>query len=361
MKRLASVDNLRGLTIIAMILVNNPGSWNDVYSPLLHKPWNGLSPTDLIFPFFLFVVGIAISLAYTDKVITQQTYKKILLRSAKLIGLGLLINLFTPYLPFFQDLDTVRIPGVLQRIGVVFCIGALLFLNANSLTLLGTAMGVLLMHYCLLTQVNLPNGLAPTLENTNNNWNNLIDQAVFGSHLWQKNFDPEGILGTLSAIATCLFGILTGKLIHRAKQQKLRILLLAGIGLILLGHLLDPYYPINKNLWTASFTFVTSGWALLVFSLFYYLNDIKNIAFPSILTAVSKNAIGIYVLSMLLSKSFYLIKVNSNENLHSFLFKQLLTVSTDTKLLSLIYALVVVSFYVLVSYYLRRKNLYFKV
>ena len=121
-QRIQSVDILRGISIAAMILVNTPGDWNHVYTPLLHAHWHGLTPTDLIFPFFLFIVGISISFAYKNAENEKSTYKKITIRSLKLIGLGVFLNLFVPYFPFITDLNTVRIPGVLQRIGIVFFI-----------------------------------------------------------------------------------------------------------------------------------------------------------------------------------------------------------------------------------------------
>jgi len=127
--RVQSVDLFRGLTIAAMILVNTPGTWNAIYAPLEHSEWNGLTPTDLIFPFFLFIVGMSISLAYQNADNNKYTYKKILIRSLKIIGLGLFLNLFLPYFPFIENLTIVRIPGVLQRIGFVFLIAAIINLN----------------------------------------------------------------------------------------------------------------------------------------------------------------------------------------------------------------------------------------
>ena len=130
-QRIESVDILRGFAIVAMILVNTPGSWSYVYEPLLHADWHGLTPTDLIFPFFLFIVGISIYFAYKNKSNNKITYRKIAIRSLKLIGLGLFLALFLPYLPFVKDFETLRFPGVLQRIGVVFFFSAILYLNCN--------------------------------------------------------------------------------------------------------------------------------------------------------------------------------------------------------------------------------------
>ncbi|MGY0407621.1 MAG: heparan-alpha-glucosaminide N-acetyltransferase domain-containing protein, partial [Polaribacter sp.] len=136
-KRIESVDILRGITICAMILVNTPGTWSTVYSPLLHSEWHGLTPTDLIFPFFLFIVGISIYFAYKYKKPSKSIYKKIAVRSLKLFGLGLFLNLFIPYFPFFQNFETLRFLGVLQRIGIVFFITAILYLHFNWKVLTG--------------------------------------------------------------------------------------------------------------------------------------------------------------------------------------------------------------------------------
>ena len=129
--RIQSIDVLRGITIVAMILVNTPGTWSSVYPPLLHAQWHGYTPTDLIFPFFLFIVGTSVAFAYNNKIANAVTYKKIAIRSIKLIGLGLFLSLFLPYFPFIKELSTARFPGVLQRIGLVFFFTAIISINYN--------------------------------------------------------------------------------------------------------------------------------------------------------------------------------------------------------------------------------------
>ena len=229
-----SVDLFRGLTIVAMILVNNPGSWSHVYAPLLHAEWHGLTPTDLIFPFFLFIVGISIHLSYRNKTASKSTYKKILIRSLKLFGLGFFLAWFLPYTPFFRDLSVVRIPGVLQRIGLVFLVSSVLYLNCNWKTLLGIALSILLGYWLLLGFVLLPDGSLPTFDRAPNNWAMYIDLNILGEHMWKDDYDPEGLMSSLPAIATCLSGILIGRIIISNSMNKiLRLLIISGVLLVI--------------------------------------------------------------------------------------------------------------------------------
>lgn len=363
MGRITSVDTLRGITIIAMILVNNPGSWSNVYPPLLHASWHGITPTDLIFPFFLFIVGIAIALAYENKKPSKSTYKKIVVRSTKLIGLGLFINVFTPNFPFFENLQEFRIPGVLQRIGLVFFVSSVLFLNSSEKTIVLTTIGLLLGYFLLLGFVSLPNGAMPSYENNLNNWANYIDYNILGKHMWQELYDPEGLLSTIPSVATCLLGILAGLLLTRnTRIRKEYVLLICGVSLLLLGYVWNIWFPINKTFWSSSYVLVTAGYAFIILSITYYLNDVKKINPTKIFTYVSRNAITVYFLSMVVAKSFYSIKVNETENIHTWLYHNFYTnFLGDASLASFLYAVTVVSFYVLLSRYLFKKQIFLKV
>ena len=192
-QRIESVDILRGFTIVAMILVNTPGTWSYGYAPLRHAEWNGLTPTDLIFPFFLFIVGISIYFAYKNKPNTKTTYKKIVIRSLKIIGLGLFLSLFLPYLPFVKDFEILRFHGVLQRIGVVFLVSAILFLNYKWKTLLGICIFILICYWLFLGFVPLPDGTLPTFERAPNNWANYIDFNVLGEHMWKDDYMTQKV------------------------------------------------------------------------------------------------------------------------------------------------------------------------
>ncbi len=361
-QRIESVDLLRGITIAAMILVNTPGSWSHVYPPLLHANWHGLTPTDLIFPFFLFIVGISISFAYKNAQNNRTTYKKIAIRSAKLIGLGLFLNAFLPYYPFIDELSTLRIPGVLQRIGLVFFISALLFLNFNWKILFATGIGILIAYWLFLGFVPLPDGSLPTFERSPNNWANYIDVQLFGKHNYKADYDPEGFLSTLPSIATTISGILVGKLLSGIDKNK-NFLLLFAVGLLLLisGEAWNLYFPINKAIWSSSFVLVTSGWACVLLALVYYCTDVQQIKFGNIFKYLGTNAITIYFLSSLLSKCFYLIELHPNTSLHEYLYENLLTVIPDKKLASLLYALTVIGFYLYAGYFMYRRKWIIKV
>ena len=207
--RIISVDIFRGLTIVLMILVNTPGTWSNVYAPFLHAKWHGYTPTDLVFPFFLFIVGTSIAFAYQKKKGTAATYKKITVRSLKLIGLGLFLGAFAISFPFIKDFADIRFPGVLQRIGVVFFFAAILFINFNWKTLVGIC-AVLLIGYWLLMGYVPVEGMESTFERAPNNLANYIDVKVLGTHNYKPDYDPEGLLSTLPSIASSLLGFLQG-------------------------------------------------------------------------------------------------------------------------------------------------------
>jgi predicted acyltransferase len=361
-KRIESVDILRGFAIIAMILVNTPGSWSHVYSPLSHAEWHGLTPTDLIFPFFLFIVGISITYAYKNKPNTFFTYKKIFIRSLKLIGLGVFINLFLPYVPFLVDLETLRLPGVLQRIGVVFFVSGVLYLNFNWKSILGISVAILIFYWLLLGFAPLLNGASPTFDRAPNNWVSYVDYSILGSHMWQPDYDPEGIISTLPAIVTCLSGILIGKLLvsHQANKE----LKLFGLAIVLLalGYIFNVVFPINKALWSSSYVLVTSGWAILILSIIYYISDVRNLKFGSVFKYVGMNAITIYFVSNLITKTFYLLKVGTNETIHSFMYNSFfIHTFLNEKMSSLLYAMAVSLFYMGLGYLMYKRKVFIKV
>ena len=360
--RIESVDILRGLTIVAMIMVNNPGSWSHVYPPLLHAEWHGLTPTDLIFPFFLFIVGISISFAYKNKPKNRSTYQKIIIRTLKLIGLGLFLGWFLPYFPFFKSFETLRFPGVLQRIGVVFLISAVLFLNFKWKSLLFIAITILISYWLFIGFVPLPNGSLPTFDRAPNDWANYLDLKILGNHMWKTDYDPEGILSTLPAIATCISGILIGKILSMTNKRKVSLLLITGLSLLLLGYVWAVWFPLNKAIWSSSFVLVSSGWGTVILAGVYYLTDMKSMKFGTIFKYAGMNAITIFFLSGFIAKIFYLTKIGENSNVHSWLYNSIFTFSfLDEKLSSLLYALVTISFYLLLGYILYKKKIVIKV
>jgi len=359
--RVLSVDIFRGMTIVLMILVNTPGTWSHVYAPLLHAEWHGYTPTDLVFPFFLFIVGTSIAFAYNHKKPSGKTYRKVTIRSLKLMGLGLFLGAFTLTFPFFKDFSDIRFPGVLQRIGVVFFFASILFLNLDWKKLLVVS-AVLLIGYWLLMAFVPVAGEPSTFERAPNNLANYIDVHVLGSHTWKSDYDPEGLLSTLPAIVSSLLGIFTGLVLLSKQEKKATILFGLGGALLMLGHLWDLVFPINKALWTSSFVLVTAGWANIILALIYYLTDVKKIQFGSIFRYAGANAIVIYFSSSFISKLFYLIKVDGETSIHGWLFNTIYVQDfLSMQMSSLLYALSVVAFYCLLGYVLWKRKIFIKV
>lgn len=217
--RLLSLDFFRGLTVAAMILVNNPGSWAHIYPPLEHAEWNGCTPTDLVFPFFLFIVGVSIAYAMGSKRDDRSTHGKTILKALKRAFTLFLLGFILAFFPrnfsnfdFFEALKTVRIPGVLQRISVVFLISSILFLKLNDKNLFRTIVIFLFGYWALMNFVHVPDIGSANLEKETNLGAWLDRTVLTEAHLWKqsKTWDPEGILSTIPAIGTCLFGVLFG-------------------------------------------------------------------------------------------------------------------------------------------------------
>jgi len=358
--RILSVDIFRGMTIVLMILVNTPGTWSNVYAPLLHAKWHGYTPTDLVFPFFLFIVGTSIVFAYQNKKTSSRTYRKITIRSLKLIGLGLFLGAFTLNFPFFKDFSEIRFPGVLQRIGVVFFFASILFLNFDWKKLIGVS-ALFLMGYWLLMTLVPVNGIESTLDRAPNNFANWLDVKVFGTHNYKPDYDPEGLLSTIPSIVSSLLGIFTGLILTSKQKKKATILFGLGGALLLVGHLWDFVFPINKALWTSSFVLVTAGWANIILALIYYITDVKGIKFGSIFKYAGANAIVLYFLSSFISKLMGLIKVGET-SLHGWLFQNVYVQDfISLEMSSLLYGLSVVAFYCLLAYVLYKRKIFVKV
>lgn len=326
-QRLQSLDVLRGFTVMAMVLVNTPGSWDTVYAPLRHAAWHGVTPTDLIFPFFLFIVGVSIALAFSkaraqgaDK---SGLYRKIIARTLKLLGLGLGLSLLS-MLTFHQEY--LRIPGVLQRIGVAFGIASTLYLWWGEKWLRGIGILLLLGYWALLALVPTPGIGEPSLAPTTNlaAW---LDQLILGNHVWAftKPYDPEGILSTLPAIATVFLGISIGELLKNAEisnPKKAYQLLLIGVALVLAGWGWGLIFPLNKQLWTSSYVLFSGGWATLSLGACLYLIDVRQ--YQSTLTkgciVFGSNAITVYVLAAVLVYIMHLIPIGGG-SLHDQIYQ----------------------------------------
>lgn len=361
-ERIQSVDFLRGLTILAMILVNTPGNWSSVYPPLLHAAWDGLAFADLVFPFFLFLVGISIAIAYQNRSPSFEVYKKIGTRSGKLILLGLFLNGFTPYFPFITDVSTFRIPGVLQRIGVAFFVVTVIYLHVSRRGLLVIGALLLFGYWILMSFMPFPDGVLPNLARNSYNWANYLDVLVFGQHIYKPDYDPEGLLSTFPSLVTVMIGVIAGEvLINSQKNEGIR-LCIAAVLFLGVGYLWDLVFPINKALWSSSFVLVTAGYALLLFAICYYVMDYRKIKFGSLIKMVGANAITLYVSSMLFSIIATSLILPSGINVYDWLFQNLfLYAFLSDSFSSLLFAISVVALHVLFAYILYRNQIFIKV
>ncbi len=356
--RLVSLDAFRGLTIAAMILVNNPGSWSFIYWPLDHAKWHGWTPTDLIFPFFLFMVGMAMNFS------RKGTFRQALRRATILFGLGLFMAAY----PYF-NLLTVRIPGVLQRIALCYLAAWVVRRFLGPLGEAVAASVLVVAYWWLMTAVPVP-GFGPPNLGPETNLGAFLDRLLLSGHLWKqtKTWDPEGLLSTLPAIATTLLGSLTGHWIRSARNQKAKAVGMLGAGLALTaaGLVWGQVFPINKNLWTSSYVLFTAGMAAYLFGLVYYVVDVVgHQAWARPAVVYGRNAILVFVASGLLAKTLYLIKLPTaggaplslQAHLHRALFAAWL-LPHDA---SLAFAIATVTFWFLVLLWMDRRGIYLKV
>lgn len=324
-QRLLSLDFFRGVTVAAMILVNNPGNWSYVYPPLEHSKWNGCTPTDLIFPFFLFIVGVSVSYALGTRREDPTQHKALiwqaLRRGATIIALGWLLNLFPKF-----NFATLRFPGVLPRIGVVFSICAILFIKTSRRTQIWIGAALLLGYWIIMTCIPVPGVGAANLE-PETNLGAWLDRLVFTpAHLWRgsKTWDPEGILSTIPAIGTSIFGMLVGSWLQRKDQEpavKVSWMFVYGFLAVLLALIWDQFFPINKSLWTSSFVLYTGGLATMALATCYWLIDVQQRQrFLTPFVAFGRNAITAFVLSGLVPKLLGYIPVKDT-NLHEWFYQ----------------------------------------
>ncbi len=376
--RLISLDAFRGLTIMLMILVNNPGDWGNIYTPLKHADWHGCTPTDLVFPFFLFIVGVAICLALSKRKLSgdrRTIVLHVLRRSAILFGLGLFLSGFGllfrlgPDYGFGDLLTNLRIPGVLQRIAVCYCVASLLYLFALRKILYGVTIAALLGYWALMMWVPVPEHGPGKIDDKDTHLAAYLDRAVLGTnHLWSaaRTWDPEGILSTLPALATTLLGIFTGCWLRRELPlaKKLVGLLTAGVLLVLLGWMWGSVFPINKPIWTSSYVLFTAGWALLVLGLCVLLFDMlrwQPLAQPLVIYGV--NAITVFVLSGVVARLLAVIKIGGEESisLKTWLYDNLFLSWLTGENASLAYAVVWCLAWLVVLTFMYRRNWIIKV
>src|SRR5882724_3126205 len=305
-KRLLSLDVFRGITVAAMILVNNPGS-SPVYEPLEHAEWDGCTPTDLIFPFFLFIVGISITFAFARRIEKGGSQRdlivKIIKRTLIIFGIGLLMAAF----PFFH-LTTLRIPGVLQRIAVCYFFASLLALKTNWKTQIGIIAVLLLGYWAAMKLIPVPGFGAGDLGKEGNLGAYLDRLILTQAHMWKQSkvFDPEGIFSTFPAVATTLIGVLTGKWLKMttlAPLDRVIRMLIGGVIGIGVGLLWGHFFPLNKALWTSSYVVFCAGAALLLLAVCYWVIEIKGYKKWSVPFVIfGLNAITVFFISGMLVK-----------------------------------------------------------
>jgi predicted acyltransferase len=327
-ERLTSLDVFRGFTILLMTIVNNPGSWDSIYPPLEHAEWHGCTPTDLVFPFFVFIMGTAIPFAMPIKHFDSAVFNKILVRSLRIFCLGLFLSCFSRIHMFglegvpllavrliiafavayallgnfslkvktylavgifvtmiglaysgIESFEDTRIPGVLQRIGIVYFFTSILYLKTNLKTQLLVGASILIGYWLLMAFVPVP-GFGEANFEKGTNLAAWLDNLLLEGHLWafSKTWDPEGILSTLPAIGTGILGMYIGQLLNlpSPKIEIAKKTAIAGAALVIAGLIWNIIFPINKSLWTSSYVLYTAGIATICLTLLYYIIDIAN-------------------------------------------------------------------------------------
>jgi len=369
--RLVSLDVLRGATIAFMILVNNSG--DRAYRPLQHSDWNGWTPTDLVFPVFLFLMGASIVFSFESRLGRGASRSSLLVHTLRrfviLFLLGLLVNGF----PLFHW-ETLRIYGVLQRIALCFLACGLLYLiDRRVASKIVIIVSVLIGYWILLRWVPVPGygrvGSGIPFLDKNANWVAYLDRRIFPGRLFEGTRDPEGLLSTLPAIATTLMGMLTGIWLRSKRTPVIKCagMLGAGIFCTLLGELWSLWFPINKNLWTSSYVLFTAGVALIAWALCYWMAEIKSWTtgwkrgWTFFWVVFGMNAITAYVFSELLAAAIWETPVYGRKTLSQIIAPRLYGSLHRPQVAALVYALCFVLVCWLPMLWLYRKKIFIKV
>ncbi len=317
-ERLLSLDVFRGITIAGMLLVNNPGSWSAVYDPLAHAEWTGWTPTDLIFPFFLFIVGVAMTFSFPGQLARGTSRGRAMARAAKrgavLFALGLVLASFPWY-----DLDPahLRIPGVLQRIGVCFVLASAVVLFLSERAQAVVAALLLVGYWAAMSWIPVPGHGAGRVTSKDGNLAAWVDRAVLGTdHLWKsaRTWDPEGLLSTLPAVATVLLGAFAGRWLRSARPaaERTAVLLLAGNVGMALGAAWGAVFPVSKNLWTSSYVLLTGGMAAVFLAACYWVVDVRGRrGWARPFVWFGTNSIAAFFLSGLFARVLTLVRVGT--------------------------------------------------
>ena len=381
-QRYYSLDVFRGATVALMILVNNPGSWGHIFSPLAHASWHGCTPTDLVFPFFLFAVGNAMSFVMPK---LQQGndaafWGKVIQRTLMIFGIGLFLN-WSPFVKFSEDVlvwkpwENVRILGVLQRIALCYFFASVIIYYGKSRMALFIGMMILVIYWVLTFSLGVPGHMY----SLSGYFGNAMDQQILGlTHIYKGEgvpFDPEGLTSTLPAIVQVIFGYLVGEYIQLKGKNfdMLAQLLLTGVVLVLVGYIWDFSFPINKKIWTSSYVFYTTGLAMITLGMFIYLLEFKEAKgrWSQFFDVFGKNPLFIFVLSGFLTRVLALLRwVDHVDEKGEKVYTSALpwfyehvckNIATDLRIGSLLYALCMIAFMGLLAYILDKKKIYIKV
>ncbi|UMB60023.1 DUF5009 domain-containing protein [Lutibacter sp. A80] len=364
-QRLIALDVLRGLTIALMIMVNTPGSWSYVYPPLLHAKWHGCTPTDLVFPFFLFIVGVSMFYSFKkfNKGITSSSFKKVIKRTLIIFLLGLFLNLFPKF-----NFENVRFLGVLQRIAIAYGLAALLCLQFNVKTLKYIFAAILLGYWGILY---FGNPIAPF--DQTGNLVQQIDLAILGENHMYKGlgftFDPEGLLSSFPSIATVLLGYFAGNIIEFSKStlDTIKKFVMYGLILAVVGLVWGTIFPINKSLWTSTYVIYAGGLALLFLALLLWIIDVKGFKkWSTPFIHFGTNPLFIFMFSGIYVKTIiYLVKINmSNGDTltgYSYLYNQVFVPIAGNMNGSLLFAITHIIFFWFLTYVLYRKKIFIKI
>lgn len=378
-QRFYSLDVFRGATVCLMILVNNPGSWSHIYPPLKHAPWHGLTPTDLVFPFFLFAVGNALSFVMPrlEAAGAAIFWKKVIKRTALIFLIGLFLNWWPfvrwqedhlQFIPWVNEEGTrgVRILGVLQRIAICYFFAAILLYYLKPRKAFYVGLVTLLAYWAICYTGN------PADPYSLSGWFGTedIDKKILGTaHLYKGEgvpFDPEGLASTAAAIVQVVFGFMVGDYIQKKGKnfEMVTGLFVAGVALIITGFMWDMVFPINKKIWTSSFTVYTSGLATITIATMIYLIEFRGYkgAAARFFDVFGKNALFVFALSAFLPKGLSLIRLGDGVNPWNWLYTRVFKfIPGDPRLPSLLYALCVITFMWMICYWMDRKKIYVKV
>ncbi|MDP2337803.1 MAG: DUF5009 domain-containing protein [Bacteroidota bacterium] len=365
-QRYLALDVLRGMTVALMILVNNPGSWAHIYAPLEHSKWHGCTPTDLVFPFFLFVVGVSMffSFAKYGNTLNRESLLKIGKRTLLIFAIGLFLNSFPQW---DADFSKLRIMGVLQRIALAYGIGAVIVLASPRKYLPYIGGAILLLYWGLLYFFG---GSDPF--SLQGNVTSIIDTAILGtSHLYKGfgiPFDPEGLFSTIPAIVTVIIGYLVGSVVKETEKKKVpKQLIIFGVAAIVAGLIWGLVFPINKPIWTSSYVLYTAGWACLVLALLIWIIDLKGYSkWTSFFVVFGMNPLFIFALSGLWARILgRMIKIAGPDGTpiggSTWLYQQVFLPIAGELNGSLLYAISHVVVFWLIGYVLYKNKIFIKV